>query len=229
MKLKHAALSAGIGVVLLGGAYGAYDYFAGNHVEVKEVIAARSEANGSGGGAVDARKLNGKWTVQPDSEVYFSVTTSKETVNFAVKSVKGSWLIDAAGAGKMAAEGSVDLNALDSGNSKRDDHIKGADYLQVEKYPEATFKVKSFEQLPAEWKEGTAFPFRMAGTLSVKGISKEVVFESKGLYENGAIKLEGSTVVTFDDFGMKNPHAVLLDTQNNVTVQLRLVLKPEQA
>ncbi|MBP1996596.1 YceI family protein [Paenibacillus eucommiae] len=226
MNIKKTVITLGIVVVLAGGGYAAYDYFAGNHIEVKEVIAANSPEQASTETAVvDASEIDGQWSIQPDSKVYFSVTTSKETVNFEGGTVTGQWMIQAADAGKMSAEGKVDTASLQSGNSQRDGHVKGEEYLNVATFPEATFTVKSFENFPKEWQEGTKASFNMAGTLTVKGISKEVTFTTDALYSDGSFNLEGSTVVTFEDFGMKNPHTVVLDTQNDLTIQLRLILK----
>jgi polyisoprenoid-binding protein YceI len=223
MKLKMAALSAGV-LIVLGGAYTAYDYYAGNHVTIQEVIPASTSGQASGK-QVAANVIDGEWTLKPDSKVYFSVTTSKETVNFEGSSVKGKWLINNTDASKMNAEAVVDINSLQSGNPQRDGHVKGADYLNAAKFPEAKFQVKTFKDLPKEWKEGEQVTFSMSGTLTVKDISKEVLFESKAVYSQGIISMEGNTVVTFNDFGMKNPHTVMLDTQNNVAVQLRLNLE----
>jgi hypothetical protein len=36
--------------------------------------------------------------------------------------------------------------------------------------------------------------------------------------------LSGTTMVTFEDFGMANPHSIVLDTENNLEVRLELVL-----
>jgi polyisoprenoid-binding protein YceI len=223
--MKKQIVFAGLAVAILAGGYSAYDYYAGNHVEVKEVISTTASAQAGSSAAVDAKLLNGTWTIQPESNVYFSVTTSKETVNFEINAVKGTWQFDAADASKMAGQAVVDVSKLSSGNGQRDNHIKGKDYLQLEQFPEAKFTVKSFGQLPKEWKEGVKAPITMFGTLEVKGMSRDVTFESEALYEQGQLKLQGKTTVTFADFGMKNPHAVVLDTENNVNVQLGLVLK----
>lgn len=230
-KWKLATIITVIVIVAGGGiGYYAYDYYAGNHVEVKDVIGA-SPSSGSGTQAAAAAttsaspaQVNGTWNIQSASEVYFSVTTSKETVNFSVKPVTGSWTLNTADPAQNKAEGAVDMSGLSSGNGQRDGHIKGADYLQVDQHPKATFAVKSFENLPKEWKAGVTEAFKMTGTLTVRGITKEVTFDSKAQLDGPQLKLEGQTVVTFDDFGMKNPHTVALSTQNDVTVQLRLVL-----
>ncbi|WP_159881885.1 YceI family protein [Paenibacillus puerhi] len=226
MKTNKLAITAGVLFVLLAGGYWAYDYYAGNHVEIKDVIPASAGAAASGQ-SVEASSLNGSWKVLPNSEVYFSVTTSKETVNFVVAPAQGSWQLDTASPDKSSAEGKLALSTLDSGNGQRDNHVKGAQYLDVAQFPEATFSVKSFGDLPKEWKEGVKVPLELAGTLTVKDKPKDVVFKSEAVYEQGQIKLQGSTTVTFADFGMKNPHTVTLDTQNELQVQLRLVLEKE--
>ncbi|WP_248923928.1 YceI family protein [Paenibacillus hamazuiensis] len=226
MRLKMVAFAVGV-IAVLGGGYAAYDYYAGNHVTVEGVIpASGNNSVQAAAGVIEAAKLSGQWSIkQPDSKVYISVTTSKETVNIEAGSVTGVWTLDSADAGKMKAEAAVSLGSLQSGNGQRDNHIKGANYLDAAAHPEAKFALKGFENFPKEWKEGEKVSFNMNGTLTVKGISKDVTFKNDAVYSQGTIRMEGSTVVTFADFGMKNPHAVVLDTENNVTVQTRLVLE----
>lgn len=153
------------------------------------------------------------------------MTTSKETVNFVDPSVKGTWKVNLEDASAMTGEGSVDMNALDSGTAQRDEHVKGSDFLSVAEFPEATFTVKSFSELPKEWTEGTAVPVQLKGMLTVKGIEKEVTFDSQAAYSGGELKLSGTTTVTFEDFGLSNPHSIVLSTENNLEVRLELVLK----
>ncbi|MCQ6561306.1 YceI family protein [Paenibacillus mendelii] len=228
MNIKKTIVALGVVVVLAGGAYAAYDYYAGNHVTIQEVIPADAPVQ-TDTAVIEPAELDGEWSIQPDSKVYFSVTTSKETVNFEGATVNGTWKIDTADQANMSGQGVVDINALQSGNSQRDGHIKGADYLNASDNPEATFTVQSFDNFPKEWQEGVKAAFTMKGTLTVKGISKEVAFAAEALYSEGAFKMEGSTVVTFNDFGMKNPHTVMLDTENDITLQLRLNLNKNQA
>ncbi|WP_281883772.1 YceI family protein [Paenibacillus sp. YYML68] len=227
--MKHVKLlvSASVLSVALAGGYLAFDSYTGNKVEIKEVIsaAASASAKSSSGQQLTNEAMSGMWNVAPSSEVYFSVTTSKSTVNFVAKEVVGSWTLDAAEPAKSTAEGSIAMKSINSGNADRDDHVRAKDYFDVASFPNAVFKAKSFSGLPQSWTEGEKVSFQMVGTLSVKGIEKEVTFNSDALVENGQLKLEGKTVVTFADFGLKNPHNVLMETQNNIDVQLRLVLE----
>lgn len=236
MKKRTIALTAA--VVVIAGAVTAFvllNNSLGNNVEIESVIPAQNQgtevqqagtvnAAAATGAAVTAEQLNGAWTIAEPSKVYWSVTTSQETVNFVDPSVTGTWNVNLEDAGSMTGEGTLDMSALDSGNGQRDEHVKGADFLAVTEFPESTFVVKSFSELPAEWTEGTAVPVELQGTLNVKGIEKDVTFDSQAVYSGGQLMLSGTTTVTFEDFGMKNPHSIVLDTENNLEVRLELVL-----
>lgn len=236
MKRKRIALIAA-GVVIIGvvTGYTLLDKSLGNQVEIESVMPGQGSAGTDGAGAantaeaaagvaVTAEQLNGDWTVADTSKVYWSVTTSKETVNFVNNKVQGAWKVNVEDSTSMAGEGTLDMSALDSGNSKRDEHVKGEDFLSVAEFPQSTFVVKSFSELPVEWTEGTAVPVEMQGTLKVKGMEKDVIFQSQAAFNEGQLMLSGTTTVAFSDFGMSNPHNVVLDTENNLEVRLELVL-----
>jgi polyisoprenoid-binding protein YceI len=234
MKRKGIALIAA-GVIIVGAVtgYTLLDKSLGNNVEIESVIPKTEATAGEGttnstgetaGTKVTAEQLNGKWTIKDASKIYWSVTTSKETVNFVDNKVQGTWNVNVEDSASMAGEGTVDMNALDSGNSQRDEHVKGEDFLDVMKFPQSTFTVKSFSELPTEWAEGTSVPVELQGTLTVKGVEKEVTFQSQAVYSKGELMLSGTTTVAFSDFGLSNPHTVVLNTENELDVRLELIL-----
>lgn len=226
-------ISAAIILVVIAGGYTFFRSYVGNNVQISSVIPAEAAAAaGSGdnqtaagsGQAVSSDAINGQWSITDGSKVYLSVTTSQETVNFVNEKVSGDWTVALDKPEAMTGSGKIDMNANDSGNSMRDNHVRSEEFLDADKYPEAAFAVKSFDGLKDQWTEGEPVPFKMTGTLTVKGIEKEVSFDAKAVYQDGKLLLSGTTVVTFADFGMTNPHTVLLDTQNDIQVQLELIL-----
>lgn len=233
---------AASGVVIIGAitAFILLNNSLGNNVEIESVIPEQSQAANNAGTAaanangetasgtataVTAEQLNGAWSIAEPSKVYWSVTTSKETVNFVNEEVQGTWNVNLDDTAAMNGEGILEMSALDSENAQRDEHVKSDDYLAVTQFPQSTFTVTSFSELPAEWTEGTAVPVEMQGTLTVKGIEKEVVFQSQVVYSGEQLLLSGTTTVTFEDFGLVNPHSIVLATENNLEVRLELVLK----
>ncbi|WP_046215107.1 YceI family protein [Paenibacillus wulumuqiensis] len=228
-KTRNWIIASAVVVVLLAvGGYTFMQSYMGNKVEIQQVIpteAAAAEGQAATSGAnVTGTELNGDWAISDASKVYFSVTTSQETVNFVDNKVSGSWKVNVDDPAQMSAEGQIDMSAIDSGTAQRDEHVKQADFFDVSKFPNATFKATSFEGLPSEWVSGATNEFKMAGTLTVKGVEKEVTFDAKGVYQDGKILLSGTTMVTFQDFGMTNPHSVVMTTENDINVQLELVL-----
>lgn len=63
-------------------------------------------------------------------------------------------------------EVTVQAASIDTNMEKRDEHLKGADFLDAEKFPTLTFVSKSIE------KSGDAY--QLTGDLTIKGVTKEV-------------------------------------------------------
>ncbi|WP_338539971.1 YceI family protein [Paenibacillus tundrae] len=216
-----------------GGGYYLTNSYLGNNVEIEQVLPASTATSTTAvdstgtpvaNDVVGAEQLNGDWNISEGSKVYFSVTTSQETVNFVDEQVSGKWTINVDDASQMKAEGQIEMDGIDSGNGQRDGHVKEADFFDIATYPQATFTATSFEGLPAEWPVGQTVDVKMNGTLTVKGVEKEVTFDAKAAYDNDQVLLSATSMVTFEDFGMENPHSVVLSTENDIKLQLELKL-----
>jgi polyisoprenoid-binding protein YceI len=91
------------------------------------------------------------------------------------------------------------INTLDE---QRDTHLRSADFLDVEKYPTITFKSQEVTQAgKGEWK--------IAGDLTIHGVTKEVVLkvegptpEGKDPFGNTRIGASASTKIKRSDFGL---------------------------
>jgi polyisoprenoid-binding protein YceI len=60
----------------------------------------------------------------------------------------------------------IDLSSIDTGNPQRDEHVRSADFLDVAKYPEMTFRSTRVRA------DGGGF--LLDGELSLRGVTKEV-------------------------------------------------------
>ena len=96
----------------------------------------------------------------------------------------------------------IDTTSYDSNHSERNIHIKGDDYLDVEKYPEVRFVSTGFK---GNQEGGT-----LSGMLTLHGVTKNISFDIKmvgegkdpwGGYRAG---FEGSAVIKRTDFGMES-------------------------
>ena len=110
----------------------------------------------------------GTWTVDPaHSEIGFSVK------HMGIANVRGKF---AAFEGTLEmnenladsrAVGSVQAASIDTGETQRDEHLRSADFFNVEEFPELTFESTRVEAIDDE-------SSRVYGNLTMHGITNEI-------------------------------------------------------
>jgi polyisoprenoid-binding protein YceI len=115
------------------------------------------------------------WEIDPaHSSVQFSVRHLMiSNVRGEFGSFKGTAHVDDANLGKSVVEATIDAASIDTREPKRDQHLKTADFLDVEKFPTITFKSKGI----AAAGEGR---WKMTGDLTLHGVTREVVLDVEG-------------------------------------------------
>lgn len=106
----------------------------------------------------------------------------------------------------------ADMNSLDTDNDGRDNHLKTADFFDVEKYPTMTFESASFKKTEDK-------KYVVSGNLTFHGVTKPVTLEviaSPGVQPWDDKKIVGFKVsgkIMRSDFGISTttPSAVLSD------------------
>ncbi|HZH97509.1 MAG TPA: YceI family protein [Fimbriimonadaceae bacterium] len=121
----------------------------------------------------------------------------------------------------------VKATSIDTGIAKRDDHLRTADFFEVEKYPEITFKSSEIKK-----EDGV---FVVSGDFTMHGVTKQVTipFRSTGQQKVGdatVIGFEGEFTINRNDYGIsygadRTPQML----GNDVSVELSLLLKPATA
>lgn len=108
----------------------------------------------------------------------YTIDTAHSTVEFAVRhmvisTVKGTFAdfsgvvtYDPKDVTKSTVDVTIKTASINTNNEKRDNHLRSADFFDADKYPEITFKSSKIENT----KDGLV----MKGTLTIRGVSKEV-------------------------------------------------------
>jgi polyisoprenoid-binding protein YceI len=100
------------------------------------------------------------------------------------------------------ASGTVKVASVDTKQPQRDDHLRSADFFDVEQYPELTFESTKIEPVDDE-------TFRITGDLTLHGVTNELILiaEINGVdidpYGNEKVGLEVTGQLSRGDHGMK--------------------------
>lgn len=110
--------------------------------------------------------LVGTWKADPaHSEVAFTVRhlmiskTRGRFTAFDVEIVTGEELLDS------SVTASIDLASIDTGHAMRDDHLRTADYLEVEKYPAMDYRSTWIRRADDGW--------IIDGELTLHGVTRQ--------------------------------------------------------
>lgn len=114
--------------------------------------------------------------------------------------IKGSFSYDQAKPASSAIEVKVATASLDSNHAERDKHLRGKDFFEVDKYPQASFATTAYSE-----KGGKGV---LKGNLTIRGVTKPVTVDVThigngkdpwGGYRRGFV---GTTKIKRADFGM---------------------------
>lgn len=173
----------------------------------------------------------------------YKLDPAHSTIGFAVRHLEINWVegrfkdfagtirFDDKDITKSSVEFAAKVESIDTGVTPRDKHLRSADFFEVEKYPEMTFKSTRVER---KGKDG----YVLHGDLSLKGVTKPVSLPFtftgavKDPWGNTRFGAEAHTKINRRDFGINYGNAFAgggLDVGNEVTIQLRLeAVQPAQ-
>ena len=132
---------------------------------------------------------------------------------------------------KSSVQFTAKVASLDTGVTLRDDHLRSADFFEVEKYPEMTFRSTRIERTGDK-------TFIAHGDLKIKDVTKQIAFpvEFYGVIKDsqGQTRLGGSATLNINrlDYGIK--WSQLLDNgslvvDNNVQIALQFEAVRQEA
>ena len=126
-----------------------------------------------------------------------------------------------------SGEFQVDISALKSNQSRRDNRIR-TNWLESATFPIATFKATGLQNAPASYTEGEEVSFQLAGDLTVREITQPVVFDVKATLQGDTITGTATTAFLMSQFGVDPPAmGNLFTVGDNTVVTLTLVAKEE--
>jgi polyisoprenoid-binding protein YceI len=145
--------------------------------------------------------------------------------------VSGTVNFDPANPSAASVEASIDVATISTRDEQRDAHLKSADFLDVEKFPNITFKSKKVTAAGSD-------SFNVIGDLTIRGVSKEVNLsveelteETKDPWGNMRRGATAKTRIDRKDFGMTFNVALeaggfLVGENVDLTIDAEMIAQP---
>lgn len=154
-----------------------------------------------------------------EGKISFRSDAPMEMIKASSNSLVG--LIDTA---KKNFSFKVGISSFEGFNSKTQREHFNENYMQTEKYPEASFKGKIIEDLSFS-KDGT-FTVRAKGMLYIHGVEKERIIKSELTIKNNVITLRSNFTVLLSDHNIPIPKVVYQKLANEIKVEVNTILQP---
>lgn len=145
----------------------------------------------------------------------FKLDAPLEAINGSANGISGTVTFDPANPAATKGKIIVAASSLQVPNSVMKEHMHGDQWMNVAKYPEITFEAKSLKNVKTA---GDATAADVTGTLTVRGVAKEVTVPVKFTYlkdklalrvpnqKGDLLVLRASFTIKRTDFGI-NPKA----------------------
>lgn len=168
------------------------------------------------------------------SEIQFSVRHMMiSTVRGRFNAFSGTVEADAKRPTNAQVHVEVDVSSIDTGDEKRDAHLRSPDFFNVEEYPTMTFKSTRIEQL--DDKHG-----RLHGELTIRDQTRPVVLNveyagmAKSPWGTTSAGFSAETKINRTDWGLNWNVALetggwLVSEEIKINIDVELVQQPEQA
>ena len=151
--------------------------------------------------ALTAASAQTKWNLDAShSNIKFAVT------HLVVSEVEGSFkMFNGSVTAKDetfengVADFTVDVASVNTDNADRDNHLKGEDFFNAEKFPKMTFKSKSFKKVKGN-------QYKLVGDLTIRDVTKTVTFDvtfggvAKDPWGNTKAGFKGTTTIKRLDY-----------------------------
>jgi polyisoprenoid-binding protein YceI len=168
--------------------------------------------------------IDGQWAIATDSIVGYRVkevivAQSTEGVG-RTSAVKGT--LNIAGEQVTEAEFSVDMTTLKSDSSRRDGQVNNR-ILDTATYPTATFTLKQPITLTPEALAGSDLTTQATGTLTLRGVTKDIELTLIARLANDVIEVNGSIEIIFADWSIPDPSisAIVVEDRGQLEFLLR--------
>jgi polyisoprenoid-binding protein YceI len=136
-----------------------------------------------------------RFQVQPDaSELTFKATSRLQNASGRFRRFSGGVTVDPANLATAQVTLAVEAASIDTGNTRRDNHLRTQDFFDVDRYPSI-----SFQSLRVE---GAGPRFTLVGRLTMRGVTREITVPVSVEISGDTLTASGDFSVNRQDYGL---------------------------
>jgi polyisoprenoid-binding protein YceI len=139
----------------------------------------------------------------------------------------GNVELDESDLARSVVEATIDASSIDTGTAQRDDHLRSADFFDVEHFPQIGFRSTGIEKLGGD-------RYRLTGELTIRDVSREIALDveyggrGKDPWGNERVGFTAKGSLDRKDFGLKWNQAletggVLVSDRVEIELELQAV------
>jgi polyisoprenoid-binding protein YceI len=139
----------------------------------------------------------------------------------------GNVELDESDLARSVVEATIDASSIDTGTAQRDDHLKSADFFDVEHFPQIGFRSTGIEKVGGD-------RYRLTGELTIRDVSREIALDveyggrGKDPWGNERVGFTAKGSLDRKDFGLKWNQAletggVLVSDRVEIELELQAV------
>jgi len=114
----------------------------------------------------------------------------------------GNVTLDEADLTRSVVEATIDASSIDTGTAQRDEHLKSADFFDVEHFPQIRFRSTGIEKLGED-------RYRLTGELTIRDVTRPIALDAeyggrgKDPWGNERVGFTVKGALDRKDFGLK--------------------------
>ena len=117
----------------------------------------------------------------------------------------------------------IEISSFQGFNSPLQREHFNENYMQSQQFPDAQFTGKIIEEV--DWQKDGAYPVRVKGQLTLKGISVEKIIKGTIKINKGVIRIQSEFGVLLSDYEIKIPKVVFQKIAEEIQLTVDLQMK----
>ena len=162
------------------------------------------------------------YTIDPvHSSVTFTIRNFVTKVRGKFGRFSGTIRVDSAHPSQNVTEAVIEVASIDTGNQKRDTHLRSVDFFEVARFPVIKFRSTA-------WKPTGGSTFEITGDLTIKDVTKQILLQvtvSGAASSNGedqTSRWDATTTINKKEFNVKDPPLLGAALGDEVAITLHI-------